>query len=66
LKISFDPSIFEELPIQINENGQEWRKLDFILEMRVSSGELCWSAKYKGVETGAVKTIVGCEGMTDD
>jgi hypothetical protein len=64
LKMSFDPSIFEELPVHIIGKGEEWRKLDFNLEMRVSSGELCWSAKYKGTETGSVKTIVGYEGMT--
>ena len=34
-------------------------------EMRVSSGEICWSVRYKDIEAGTVKTTVGYEGMTD-
>lgn len=63
LKMEFDPSIFEELPVRVNEKGKEWRKLSYVLEMRVSSGEICWSVKYKDIEAGTVKTIVGYEGM---
>jgi len=65
LKVNLDPSIFEELPVHVNEKGEEWRRLDYVLEMRVSSGEICWSAKYKGIEAGMVKMIVGYEGMAD-
>jgi len=64
--MSFDEGIFGELPVHTNEKGEKWRKLDFDLEMKVSSGELCWSAKYKGVVTGSVKTVVGYEGIAKD
>jgi len=60
--MSFDPSIYDELPGHKNENGDEWRELSFTLEMRVTSGEICWSTKYKGMETGSVRSIIGQEG----
>ena len=63
--MNLDPSIFEELPVHINERGAEWRRLDYVLEMQVSSGEICWSVKYKDTEAGMVKTIVGYEGRAD-
>jgi hypothetical protein len=58
---AFDPKIYDELPKHKNANG-EWRDLRFTLEMRVTSGEICWSTKYKDVEMGLVKSIMGREG----
>jgi hypothetical protein len=66
LSVFFEPSIFEDLPIHINEKREEWRKLEFGLVMRISSGELCCSVADKGIETGAVKTTVSYEGVKDD
>jgi len=65
LQIRIDSTVFEELPILHNKKGEEWRKLDYVLEMRVSSGEICWSVRYKDIEAGTIKTTVGYEGMTD-
>ena len=61
LVMSFDPKIYDELPKYYNKKGVEWRRLDFTLEMQVSSGEICWKTRYKGIETGSVSTIVGNE-----
>lgn len=65
LQMKFDPSVFDELPVFVNEKGISWRRLDYVVEMQVSSGEICWSAKYKDIEAGTIKTIVGYEGMAN-
>lgn len=61
----FDSGVFDELPVCVNEKGMDWRQLDYVLEMRVSSGEICWSVKYKDMEAGTIKSVVGYEGMSD-
>ncbi len=66
LFMSFDPSIYDELPRHRSTKGEEYRELEFELEMRVTSGEICWSTKYKGVETGSVRSTIGQEGRTVD
>lgn len=62
LTAAFDPKIYDELPKHKNAKGEEWRDLSFTLEMRVTSGEICWSTKYNGVEMGLVKSVMGQEG----
>lgn len=62
LVMSFDPKIYDELPRNRAPNGEEWRQLDFVLEMRVSSGETCWTTKYKGKQAGSVSKALGKEG----
>ncbi|KAL2060284.1 hypothetical protein VTL71DRAFT_9679 [Oculimacula yallundae] len=61
LVMTFDPKIYDELPQFYNKEGAKWRKLNFTLEMQVSSGEICWKTRYKGIETGSVRTIMGTE-----
>ena len=63
LTASFDPKIYDDLPTRLNKKGQEYRWMDFTVEMRISSGELCWSCKHKGVEAGSVKMVVGYDGV---
>jgi len=65
VKVNVDSSIFDELPVHENKDGGEWRQLDYVLEMQVSSGEICWAVKYKDIEAGTVKTLVGYEGIFD-
>jgi hypothetical protein len=65
VKVNVGSSIFDELPVHKNEDASEWRQLDYVLEMQVSSGEICWAVKYKNVEAGTVKTLVGYEGIFD-
>ena len=66
LLMSFDPSIYDELPRYRSTKGGEYGELEFGLEMRVTSGEICWSTKYKGVEIGSVRSKIGQEGRTVD
>jgi hypothetical protein len=63
LHMTVDPSKFDELPKHRNRMGVEWRQLDCSMELQVSSGQIRWTAKYKGVEAGSIKTTVGYEGM---
>jgi hypothetical protein len=65
LYLKFDPILFEELPVRVNKKGLQWRPLDYVVEMQVSSGEICWSAKHKDIDAGTIKTIVGYEGISD-
>jgi len=62
LVLTLDPAIFDELPICTN-GDKEWRHLELLVELQISSGELCWSATYKGINAGRVKTRVGYEGV---
>ncbi|KAF4630724.1 hypothetical protein G7Y89_g7418 [Cudoniella acicularis] len=63
LVISVDERIYDELPVRKNKEGVAFRELDYVLEMRVSSGELCWLATRKGVECGTVKNAIAFEGI---
>ena len=65
LNMNFEGEVFDELPVRTNKKGIEWRQLDYMLEMRVSSGEIYWSVKHKDIEAGKIKTVVGYEGMED-
>ncbi|KAH8656043.1 hypothetical protein BGZ60DRAFT_567892 [Tricladium varicosporioides] len=60
---SFNPQLYDKLPVRVNNKGAEYRRMDIIVEMRVSSGELCWSCKHNGVEAGSVKMVVGYDGV---
>ena len=62
LVMSFDLKIYDELPRKRTPNGEEWRQLDFVLEMRISSGEICWTTKYKETHAGSVSKAIGEEG----
>jgi len=62
LVMSFDLKIYDELPRKRTLNGEEWRQLDFVLEMRISSGEICWTTKYKGTHAGSASKTIGEEG----
>jgi hypothetical protein len=48
--MTFEPAVFFDLPVELNEKGEEWRQLDYVLEMQVSSGELCWTVKHKNIK----------------
>jgi hypothetical protein len=61
LEMKFPTSIFEDLPIQTNDQGVEWRKLQYMLEMQVSSGQLNWTAKHQRIERGKITTGVEYE-----
>jgi hypothetical protein len=57
------PSIFDELPIQTNMKGVQWRKLQYVLEMQVSSGQLNWTVKHQGIERGKITSGVEYESV---
>ena len=59
LNMTFEPAVFFDLPVKLNDKGEEWRQLDYVLEMQVSSGELCWTVKHKNIKAGTIKTVVG-------
>jgi hypothetical protein len=61
LEMKFPTSIFEDLPKRTNDRGVEWRKLQYVLEMQVSSGQLNWTAKHQGIERGEITTGVEYE-----
>lgn len=63
LTASFDLKLYDKLPARVNKKEVEYRWLDITVEMRLSSGELCWSCKHNGVEAGSVKTVVGYDGV---
>ena len=65
LTTSFDPNLWDKLPTRVNKKGVQFRNINIIVEMRVSSGELCWSAKHNGVDAGSVTTAVGYEGISN-
>ena len=58
LAISFDASLYDELPKYISPNTKERRVLDFTIEMRLTSGEIKWSTRYKGKAVGSVSATI--------
>lgn len=61
LEMKFDPSLFDNLPVCTNDIGVQWRKLQYVLEMQVSSGQLNWTVKHQGIERGKISTRVEYE-----
>lgn len=59
--MKFNTSIFDELPIRTNDQGVQWRRLQYVLEMQVSSGQLNWTVKHQGIELGKITTGVDYE-----
>jgi hypothetical protein len=59
--MSFDVGFYNELPTR-RANGEEWKELGFTLEMRITSGQIHWSTRYKEIEMGSVKFTMGKEG----
>jgi len=52
LTANFNTSIFDELPEETNANGMKYRKLSYVIEMKVSSSGLDWLLHYDGQERG--------------
>lgn len=63
MKVTLDESIYHQLPTEINPEGQERKRLSFDLELKISSGQLYWSAKRDGVDLGTATMNVTYEGM---
>ena len=59
--MKFDTSLFDDLPVCTNDIGVQWRKLQYVLEMQVSSGQLNWTVKHQGIERGKISTRVEYE-----
>jgi len=59
--MKFSPNLFNELPLKINKAGDEWREVEYVLEMQVSSGQLNWTVKHHGIESGKITTWVEYE-----
>ena len=59
--MKFDTSLFDDLPVCTNDIGVQWRKLQYVLEMQVSSGQLNWTVKHQGIERGKITTRVEYE-----
>jgi hypothetical protein len=59
--MKFDPCLFDDLPVYTNDIGVQWRKLQYVLEMQVSSGQLNWTVKHQGIERGKISTRVEYE-----
>jgi hypothetical protein len=57
----FDVGFYNEFPTR-RANGKEWKELGFALKMRITSGQIYWSTRYKGIEIGSVKFTMGKEG----
>jgi hypothetical protein len=52
LSAQFDIAVWDELPETTNANGVKYRKLDYCIEMKVSSSGLDWLLHYEGMEKG--------------
>jgi len=56
---TFSSSVWDELPVCTNANGGTYRKLNYDVIMKVSSGSLEWVLDFGGVEKG--KASVGVD-----
>jgi len=54
----FDTSLFDELPEITNRYGETYKKLSYVVEMRVSSGSLDWSLDYEGMKKGRASIAI--------
>lgn len=61
VKVILDESVYEELPSMTSAAGKKWKKLSYVLELEISSGQLCWSVKRDGVNIGNAKMEVTYE-----
>ncbi|KAH6674763.1 hypothetical protein B0J14DRAFT_652947 [Halenospora varia] len=61
LDMKFGPRLFQDLPEFINTKGVKWRQLEYVLELKVSSGQLNWVVKHGEMERGSIV----CEDMKD-
>ncbi|RDW66734.1 hypothetical protein BP5796_09483 [Coleophoma crateriformis] len=54
----FDTKLFETLPEKTNRNGIKYRKLEYDIEMKVSSGSLEWSLDFEGMKKGQASIAI--------